>query len=840
MSFSFFDPQTIVGHKVGAYEVQKYITQGGMAHVYQAYDAGLERKVAVKILLPEFTRDRNFVERFRREARAAAQLRHPNIVQIYATGATEENLPYIVMEYVEGGALDQKLEELAQGQTVFTAAHALAIIRQLADALAAAHRAGVIHRDIKPANVLLKGDGTPVLTDLGIAVMQNDPRLTRANALIGTPDYMSPEQAQGEQVDGRSDLYSLGVILYELLAGRRPFVAESPWAIIHKHLYEEAVPLKKIRKGLSPQTYEVAHTCLQKKPDARFQTAEQLVSALDQALLAEGTGGHISDSGVWTWAKGAGGLYTGQKGTVRSANGKRTWQWWYLALPALLIPFFFLAFQRVNQGQPALPSPTLTAVLPVSASAQADANEADEIALEATSTLRPTPVGGGVEEEELVSTETPTATPTATSTPTLRPTRTPAATPSATATATRRVGAASAGGGLPLNFTSFGVWVRGDEPYGTFVQSSERSRSGGFSGKLTYNFPASGNNYVVFMQLNDISGEPTALQVWVYGDGSGHYLNAWILDAGGQTWQTPFGRVTHTGWRQMTAYIDVDQNWPWTHISGPNNGQVDYPIRFRAFVLDDYAPSSVTEGVIYIDDLTATTLAPSDSSPPHITVTPTPSGVGPSTVTPTPTPAATIEPGSIGRILYTSGNTIMTTDPDWSAPVEIGTAARNTCGGSAATVSGETFNLYRGPFCSIGDTISTCRSPNGQHEVVVQALDPHSVSIVVRPISDPDNSVFIYQGSINRSVGIRWSPLSSVFNFSVGDTLYQAFPAGGYNEIISIAYEPVFSPDGGYILYRRPVGPGINDVFVSDANGANQRNVTNVQSIDKRCAAWRQ
>jgi serine/threonine protein kinase len=455
--------------------------------------------------------------------------------------------------------------------------------------------------------------------------------------------------------------------------------------------------------------------------------------------------------------------------------------------------------------------------------------------IEPTAVLEPT----GAPEP----TQTPQPIPTATSTLTRRP----SPTPRPSATATQHVGAAHTGSGLPLDFESFGIWVRGNEPNGTFVQSSEQAYSGAYSGKLSYNFPSTANDYVVFLQLNNIPGTPNALQVWVYGDGSRHFLNAWILDAGGQTWQVPFGQVAHTGWRQMTGMIAVNQPWPWTHISGPNNGSVDYPIRFRALVLDDVTDAYIGQGTIYLDNLIATTIVPPGTAgtpSPTLPLTPAPTvtatAAQPIVSSPTFTPVSVVAPGDVGRILYTSGNTILSSDPAWGSPVEVGTAASNTCGNVATTVTGLSFNLYRGPFCAIGGTTNVCRSPNGQHEVVVNSLDAQDVSIVVRAAGDTDDGSFVYQGIVKRPEGIRWSPLSVSFLFVVGDTVYQGFPAGGYNQVIAIAYEPVFSPDGSYILYRRPVGPGINDVFVSNADGADPRNVTNVLSIDKRCAAWRQ
>jgi len=193
------DPNRLIGQKVDKYLVKQHIKRGGMADVYLAYDDGLDRNIALKVALPQFTTDPAFVERFRREAKAAARLRHPNIVQVYATGLTSDDDIYIAMEYVQGGTLTEMLYQLEQKGEVLTTAHALYLVRGIADALGVAHRAGIVHRDLKPSNILIREDGTPVLTDLGIAVIKDDPRLTRTHALMGTPNYM----ARNRQVVGR-------------------------------------------------------------------------------------------------------------------------------------------------------------------------------------------------------------------------------------------------------------------------------------------------------------------------------------------------------------------------------------------------------------------------------------------------------------------------------------------------------------------------------------------------------------------------------------------------------------------------------------------------------------
>ncbi len=279
----------LTGQRIGRYEVRGPIGQGGMAEVYLAFDAELERNVALKLMLPGMTQDQKFVDRFRREARTAARLNHPHIVQVYDVGAAPDGRPYIAMQYVDGGSLRAVLTDLAERGKLLPTDQALAIVRQVADALAVAHRAGIVHRDLKPSNILIRADGTPVVVDLGIAAVQGGPRLTQTGNLIGTPHYMSPEQVKGEPIDGRSDLYSLGVILYELLAGVRPFAAAESIAVLHAHVYEPPPPLDGLRADLTPQTVQIVHTLLRKSPDERYATAEQLMAAIDQALLAEGS-----------------------------------------------------------------------------------------------------------------------------------------------------------------------------------------------------------------------------------------------------------------------------------------------------------------------------------------------------------------------------------------------------------------------------------------------------------------------------------------------------------------------------------------------------------------------
>jgi serine/threonine-protein kinase len=285
---------SLIGMQVDQYRIESHLARGGMADVYIARDVHLDRLVAFKILLSMLAQDAQYVKRFQREAQAVARLDHPNIVKVYSTGLMPAGQPYIAMQYVQGGSMREQLLRWQQYGKVAPAPQSLAIIRHLGSALDTAHRAGIVHRDLKPSNVLIRpNDGMPVLVDLGIAAIQGSEKLTQTGSLIGTPHYMSPEQVRGEKVDGRSDIYSLGVILYELLAGVRPFEADESIAILHKHVYEAPPPIDQLRPGLSGPTLHVVTTCLQKDPANRFQTSEGLTNAIDRALQVEGQQGYI-------------------------------------------------------------------------------------------------------------------------------------------------------------------------------------------------------------------------------------------------------------------------------------------------------------------------------------------------------------------------------------------------------------------------------------------------------------------------------------------------------------------------------------------------------------------
>jgi serine/threonine-protein kinase len=254
------------------YEVMREIARGGMADVYLARDLRLDRPVAIKVLSAELSRDPTFVERFRLEARAAANLNHPNIVSVYDWGQ-EQDTSFIVMEYVEG----QTLRELIHVDGTVAPAQVADIGAEIAAALSFAHKAGVVHRDVKPGNVLITRSGQVQVTDFGIARANGaSDGLTRTGAVMGTATYFSPEQAQGLPVDGRSDVYSLGIVLYEMTTGSAPFTGDNPVSVAYKHV-REPIPRPSERvAGVPPDLERIILTCLAKDPADRYQSADDL------------------------------------------------------------------------------------------------------------------------------------------------------------------------------------------------------------------------------------------------------------------------------------------------------------------------------------------------------------------------------------------------------------------------------------------------------------------------------------------------------------------------------------------------------------------------------------
>ncbi len=264
------------------YRVLRRIGSGGMADVWLAEDAHLQRQVALKVLHSRFLQDQSFVERFQREAEHAAGLQHPNIVAVFDRGQ-DDGVNYIAMRYVEGPTLKQLIER------GLTPEQAVALVRQVLEGARFAHRNGIVHRDLKPQNVIVDGDGKAVVTDFGIA-RAGVSEITQTGSVMGTPQYLSPEQAQGFEVTPVSDLYSVGVMLYEALTGRVPFEGESAVAVAMKQVSETPQRPSSINPQVSPALDAVVMRALEKEPGQRFQSADAFIAALDQAMREPGAG----------------------------------------------------------------------------------------------------------------------------------------------------------------------------------------------------------------------------------------------------------------------------------------------------------------------------------------------------------------------------------------------------------------------------------------------------------------------------------------------------------------------------------------------------------------------
>jgi predicted Ser/Thr protein kinase len=263
----------------GRYEVGRLLGTGGMAEVFEGRDRLLARRVAIKVLLAHYARDPAFVTRFKREAQAAASLSHPNIVAVYDTGA-QDTTQFIVMEYVEGRTLRQVLAD----QGPLTAERAARIAAAVAGALSAAHARGLVHRDIKPGNVMLTAAGGVKVMDFGIARAVAGDSVTQTSAVVGTAQYLAPEQAQGLGVDGRADVYGLGCCLYEMVTGVVPFSGGSPVAIAYRHVREAPRPPRLVAPGVPAGVEAVVLRAMAKRPEDRYQTAADLRDDLERVL----------------------------------------------------------------------------------------------------------------------------------------------------------------------------------------------------------------------------------------------------------------------------------------------------------------------------------------------------------------------------------------------------------------------------------------------------------------------------------------------------------------------------------------------------------------------------
>jgi tRNA A-37 threonylcarbamoyl transferase component Bud32 len=272
---------TMIGRTLGNYKIVELLGHGGMATVYTGYQETVDRRVAIKVLPPHPGLDAQFIERFQLEARTIAHLQHPHILPLYDYG-TQDEIMYLVMAYIEGGTLEDRLR---QGKPM-PLTEVEQILRQVAGALDYAHRQGIVHRDIKPANILIDGEGHALLADFGIAKLVEGGSQLTGTGVVGTPAFMSPEQAQGAKVDSRADIYSLGVVVYQMITGQQPFAADTPMQVMLKVINQPVPDVLSVVEGLPEGLSHVMKRVLAKDPDDRYQTAAAFAEAVSQVIHA--------------------------------------------------------------------------------------------------------------------------------------------------------------------------------------------------------------------------------------------------------------------------------------------------------------------------------------------------------------------------------------------------------------------------------------------------------------------------------------------------------------------------------------------------------------------------
>lgn len=736
--------ENLVGKTLGKYRVVARLGSGGMAEVYKAYHSGLDRYVAIKVMHDYLSKDEQFVKRFRREALALGKLSHPNIVPVLDFDQ-EADFYFMVMQFINGPTLKDEFTARLRQRRSFSLHELARIYQALGEAMTYAHSRDMVHRDLKPANIMIDEEGQILLTDFGIARILDATRYTATGALAGTPSYMSPEQGQGAKLDGRSDIYAMGVILYELSTGRVPYKAHTPIATIMKHVSAPLPPPTRFNSNLPGAVEQVIVKAMSKKPEARYQTARDMAQALREAVglppgdtlrrhplrtvspppnidqeLDPHTGAFstvnapLPQTHVAVATPTQPNLPPPEPAAAPPPPRRRGMSLLLVAGSVLLLLLVAAVaaglwlFSGTNTG-PQTAQTTPTDDLPVTGTAQAVAlesgqeatttavwlsedddgdgltnaqeidlgtrpdrrdtdedglNDAAEIEQYQTDPLKADTDSDGLNDGEEIqqglnprsddtdgdglsdagdpdpgnlptptptltpastSTSSPTASPSATATAMPIPTEEPTVTPT-TGSSQVRTSLSAAPPGIFQDFESAGSWRRGDQPYGEFSRTSAKHFSGSFAGQLDYNFPTTENDFVVFSQPRALAGEPKAISAQVYGDGAGHFLNVWIKDSAGQVWGMSFGQIEHTGWQEMTALLDPGQPWPSGHISGPDNGQIDYPISFEALVLDDGNDGFSGSGTIYIDNLTSQSDASTPASTPAATAPAPPSG----------------------------------------------------------------------------------------------------------------------------------------------------------------------------------------------------------------------
>lgn len=371
---------------LGQYQIIERLGRGATSTVYKAYQEKLDRFVAIKVLSPHFIDEEGFLDRFHQEARAVARLDHPNILPVYDFDRIDDTV-FIVMKYVTSGSL----RDLMTGPLPLNVV--LELAAQVGLALGYAHKMGVVHRDVKPGNILIEDSRWALLTDFGLAkILALGRQLTQSGVGVGTPDYMSPEQAQGHPVDGRADLYSFGVMLYEMITGRLPFDADSGMGVIVKHITEQPRPMRALRADVSPAVEQAILKALAKNPADRYPTAEALIAALARAISTPAPAAPDRVTGSIGSASSIEFEPPPDRSRVPRRFSRRAG---LIGAAGLIVIVLALLFSTSAPPSPPAPTPTLTR-LPTQVAA-----------VVATSTPRPSPS----------PTRPPTSTPTATATP---------------------------------------------------------------------------------------------------------------------------------------------------------------------------------------------------------------------------------------------------------------------------------------------------------------------------------------------------------------------------------------------------------------------------------------
>ncbi len=829
------------------YRIVSLLGQGGMGAVYRAWDMRLDVVVALKEMTSQPGLDHQTLaqlrQQFQQEAMTLARLHHPHLVRV-TDFFEEEGNAYLVMDFVEGENMAYRIKR----EGALPEAQVLEWGDQLLGALTYCHTQGVLHRDVKPQNVIIRPDGRTVLVDFGLVKLwdPHDPRTRTAIHAIGTPEYAPPEQydTQMGHTDPRSDVYSLGATLYHALTGQSPPTATM--RIASPGVFQ---PPRVVNPRLSPRTEAVVLRATELAVGSRFATAQEMAAAL-RGEVSLPVAPELQTGGATKVMPGA--------PLTSPARRKRapTWAW---ALGGLAVLALVIGGVIGVQNWKGGPTPTSQGEETVEGTAVAIAPTGTEET--ATTLVSPSPTMTGATKPAGTPTRTPTWTTGAMSTPAGTLTMAPNGTPSPTPTPTTPTVSPTSGTPAPtstpqptslsssdalITFEQWGTWRRGDQPYGELTQTREKVRSGSYAAKLRYDFPATGEDYVVFVRSLSLAGQPNTVGAWVYGDGSGHFLNVWIQDARNEIWSVHLGKVGGSGWRQMVGTLDSNMAWPSGHVSGPENGTIDYPVRFYALVLDRTGSGS-RSGQIYIDDVSVWRSTASATATPPSRATSTPvAGEATATVPPSAPTSPPPPPGQVGRILYTieAGEAyyLASTDPSWSQGQLIGPIAyaQSTCAGraTAQTLEGQTFNLSYGYRCSIGHP-KDCPAPNGEYKVTIWE-EKGTYSLSIHQVSDNTLLYAIYNGPLNAQVPILWAPDSSHFYFTINQTLHRASAHSvGYQPVVPVAHEPYLSPDGSMILYRLPVGTvGAYDTWVTNADGSNPHNVTNAAETYKLCARW--